>query len=502
MILAWLILIPLTGGLAAWLLGSRHSAWARWISLASLILDVVLLLFLWPAPSAGAALGSSTWLIEYNHPWIPQFGINLHLAVDGLSLLLVALTMFLGIISVICSWSEIHESVGFFHFNLLWILTGILGVFMALDLFLFYFFWELMLIPMYFLISIWGHEKREYASLKFFIFTQSGGLFMLLSILGLYFIHGSNTGSYTFDYTLLLGTALPPTSAVWLMLGFLIAFIVKLPAVPFHPWLPDAHTEAPTAGSVILAGLLLKTGAYGLLRFVLPLFPGAVSSIAPMVMVIAVIGIIYGAVLAFGQTDLKRLVAYTSVSHMGFVLLGIFAGNLTALSGAVIQMLAHGVSTGALFITVGMIQERIHTRELDGMGGFWAVVPRLSGVGLAFALASLGLPGFGNFVAEFLVLLGSYRVSPTITVLAATGLVLSAIYSLWIVQRVFHGEKQEGMQMPDLSRRETGMMAILIVVILWIGLHPQPFLNMSKQALNGITSSGSSIQTPVRGGVQ
>jgi NADH-quinone oxidoreductase subunit M len=502
MILAWLILIPLMGGLAAWFLGSKYSDGARWISLASIVLDVALLLYFWPAPSTEAVLGHSTWFIEYNRPWIPQLGINLHLAVDGLSLLLVALTVFLGIISVICSWNEIHESVGFFHFNLLWILAGILGVFMALDLFLFYFFWELMLIPMYFLINIWGHENRVYASLKFFIFTQAGGLFMLLSILGLYFIHGGNTGSYTFDYTLLLGTPLSPTAARWLMLGFFIAFVVKLPAVPFHPWLPDAHTEAPTAGSVILAGLLLKTGAYGLLRFVLPLFPGAAASIAPMAMVIAVIGIIYGAVLAFGQTDLKRLVAYTSVSHMGFVLLGIFVGNLTALSGAVIQMLVHGVSTGALFILVGMIQERTHTRDLDRMGGFWAVVPRLSSVGLVFALASLGLPGFGNFVAEFLVLLGSYRVSPVITVLAATGLVLSAIYSLWLVQRVFHGEKQEGLQMPDLSMRETSMMAVLITVILWIGLHPQPFLNMSEQALNNITHSNSSTQTSIRGGVQ
>jgi NADH-quinone oxidoreductase subunit M len=502
MILVWLILMPLMGGLVAWFLGIKHSDWARWISLASLILDVVLLLYLWPAHSPEAALGRSMWFIEYHRPWIPQLGINLHLAVDGLSLLLVALTIFIGIISIICSWSEIRESVGFFHFNLLWILAGILGVFMSLDLFLFYFFWELMLIPMYFLISIWGHENRVYASLKFFIFTQAGGLFMLLSILGLYFIHGSNTGSYTFDYTLLIGTSLSPTASVWLMLGFLIAFVVKLPAIPFHPWLPDAHTEAPTAGSVILAGLLLKTGAYGLLRFVLPLFPDAAASIAPMVMVIAVIGIIYGAALAFGQTDLKRLVAYTSVSHMGFVLLGIFVGNLTALSGAVIQMLAHGVSTGALFITVGMIQERIHTRELDRMGGFWAVVPRLSGVGLIFALASLGLPGFGNFVAEFLVLLGSYRVSLVITVLAATGLVLSAIYSLWIVQRVFHGEKQESMQMPDLSTRETGMMAVLIIAILWIGLHPQPFLDMSEQALNRVTRGDTSAQTQVRGGAQ
>jgi len=499
MILAWLILIPLMGGLGSWFLGSKYSDWARWMSLASLVLDVALLLYIWPAYAPESALGQNSWLIEYNHPWIPQLGINFHLAVDGLSLLLVALTVFLGIISVICSWNEIRVSVGFFHFNLLWILSGILGVFMAFDLFLFYFFWELMLIPMFFLISIWGHENRIYASLKFFIFTQTGGLLMLLSILGLYFIHGSYTGSYTFDYELLLGTPLSQTAAMLLMLGFLIAFVVKLPAVPFHPWLPDAHTEAPTAGSVILAGLLLKTGAYGLLRFVFPLFPGAAAAIAPMVMAIAVIGIIYGAMLAFGQIDLKRLVAYTSVSHMGLVLLGIFAGNHTALSGAVVQMLAHGVSTGALFIIVGMIQERIHTRELDRMGGFWTVVPRLSSVGLIFALASLGLPGFGNFVGEFLVLLGSYRVSIVITVLASTALVLSALYSLWFVQRVFHGENQENLQIPDLSMRETGIMAALIVVILWIGLHPQPFLNLSDQALTTITHSTSRNQTTVRG---
>jgi NADH-quinone oxidoreductase subunit M len=502
MILAWLIIIPLIGGLIAWSLGRKDSAWPRWISLVSLVADGFLLLSLWSASSTPFALERGTWLVEYNRPWISQLGISIHLATDGVSLLLIALTIFLGIISVICSWTEIRERIGFFHFNLLWILAGILGVFMALDLFLFYFFWELMLVPMYFLINIWGHENRVYASLKFFIFTQAGGLFMLLSILGLYFVHGRNTGIYTFDYALLIGTSLSPTAAMWLMLGFLIAFVVKLPAVPFHPWLPDAHTEAPTAGSVILAGLLLKTGAYGLLRFALPLFPGAAAFLAPTVMVIAVIGIIYGAVLAFGQADLKRLVAYTSVSHMGFVLLGIFVGNLTALSGAVIQMLAHGVSTGALFIIVGMIQERMHTRELDRMGGFWAVVPRLSGVGLVFALASLGLPGFGNFVAEFLVLLGSYRVNVAITVFAATGLVLAAIYSLWIVQRAFHGAKKEGVQMPDLSTRETGMMAVLIIAILWIGLHPQPFLNASGPALDGIRHGVSSAQTTERGGVQ
>ena len=339
MILIWLILIPLLGGLAAWIIGNRNANLSRWISLAALALDLVLLASLWSDPSSMAAITNGTWLLDRKWDWIPQLGISLHLAMDGLSLLLVALTLFLGIISVICSWTEVRERVGFFHLNLTAILAGILGVFLSLDLFLFYFFWELMLVPMYFLISIWGHENRVYASLKFFIFTQAGGLLMLLSILGLYFIHGRSTGVYTFDYSLLLGTVMAPKAAFWIMLGFFISFTVKLPMVPFHPWLPDAHTEAPTAGSVILAGLLLKTGAYGLLRFVLPLFPEAARSIAPVVMIIAVIGIIYGAVLAFAQTDLKRLVAYTSVSHMGFVLLGIFALNITATQGAIMQML-------------------------------------------------------------------------------------------------------------------------------------------------------------------
>lgn len=486
MILLLLIIIPLIGGLAAWFLGNRNAIHARWISLAALAIDAVLLISFWSNAAIQLDLSGGAWLMEVNRPWIPQLGISLHLAMDGLSLVLVALTVFLGIVSVLCSWTEVRSRVGFFHMNLLWILAGILGVFMAMDLFLFYFFWELMLIPMYFLINIWGHENRVYASLKFFIFTQAGGLLMLLSILGLYFIHGRDTGVYTFDYSLLRHTAMSSQAAFWIMLGFIIAFIVKLPVVPFHPWLPDAHTEAPTAGSVVLAGLLLKTGAYGLLRFVLPLFPDAVANIGQVMLVLGVIGIIYGAVLAFAQTDLKRLVAYTSVSHMGFVLIGLFSGNQIALSGAVMQMVAHGISTGALFIVAGMIQERVHTREMGSMGGFWSAAPRLSSVGLVFALASLGLPGFGNFVAEFMVLLGSFRTHPVITVIAAGGLVLAAIYSLWIVQQVFHGGKREGLKLADLSTRETGIMTVMVLVILWLGLYPRPVLKTVEPFLNSI----------------
>ncbi len=301
---------------------------------------------------------------------------------------------------------------------------------------------------MYFLIALWGHEKRTAAAVKFFIFTQLSGLLMLVSILGLYFIHGRHSGVYTFDYFALLGTSVPSGIAPLILLGFLAAFLVKLPAVPFHAWLPDAHTEAPTAGSVILAGLLLKTGGYGLLRFALPLFPGAAAEIAPLGMALGVIGILYGAVLAFAQTDLKRLVAYTSVSHMGFVLLGIFARNETAMMGAIIQMLSHGISTGALFILAGALQERLHTRDMQRLGGLWAVVPRLGGVWLFFALASLGLPGMGNFIGEFLVLLGAYRVSLPMTVLAALGLVVSTLYAVRMVQKVFFGSHPGGVEDP------------------------------------------------------
>ncbi len=489
MILLWLIIIPLLGGLAAWVLDRDKNASARWVSLIALILDCVLLAILCPDSYIHPALDRGRWLIEWNQAWIPQLGIGFHLAMDGLSFILVALTLFLGIISVICSWSEIRVRVGFFHMNLLWVLAGILGVFLALDLFLFYFCWELMLVPMYFLINIWGHENRVYASLKFFIFTQAGGLLMLLSILALYFVHGGNTGTYTFDYNMLLGTSLSPSTATWIMGGFLIAFIVKLPVVPFHPWLPDAHTEAPTAGSVILAGLLLKTGAYGLLRFVIPLFPDASAAIAPTMLALAVIGIIYGAIMAFGQSDLKRLVAYTSVSHMGFVLLGIFAGSATALSGSVMQIVAHGVSTGALFIVVGMIQERIHTREIGQMGGFWDPAPRLGGVALVFALASLGLPGFGNFIAEFLVLIGSFQMHSIVTILAASGFVFAAIYSLWIVQRVFHGKKKDGVRLADLTIREMGIMAAMIIVIIWIGFFPRTVLRPVEPVLHAASFS-------------
>ena len=320
MTLIWLIIIPLIAGIVSWVSARKNPVWARWISLSALFAQMLIIISLWIGHAIELDSGHNTvWIASVDWSWVPQLGIGFRLAMDGLSLLMVALTSLLGIAAVICSWTEIKDGVGFFHFNLMSCLAGIVGVFLAMDLVLFYFFWEVMLVPMYFLIGIWGHENRVYASIKFFIFTQAGGLLMLIAILGLYFLHGSSTGVYTFNYFDLLGTPLSSWSSMFLMLGFFAAFAVKLPVVPFHTWLPDAHTEAPTAGSVILAGLLLKTGAYGLIRFILPLFPAAAHTLAPVAMMLGVIGIIYGALLAFAQTDLKRLVAYSSVSHLGFV---------------------------------------------------------------------------------------------------------------------------------------------------------------------------------------
>jgi NADH-quinone oxidoreductase subunit M len=478
MILVWLVAIPFLGGLLAWLVARRNAAAARWIALIAMAIDLALAL----AAGAGG---------DFVAPWVPQLGIRFHLGMDGLSLLLVLLTAFLGIMAVVCSWTEIRERVGFFHFCLLWVISGITGVFLALDLFLFYFFWEMMLVPMYLLIALWGHERRIYASVKFFLFTQASGLLMLVAILGLYFLHGRSSGVYTFDYRQLLHTPVPAPAATWLMLGFWIAFAVKLPMVPFHPWLPDAHTEAPTAGSVVLAGLMLKTGAYGLLRFVVPLFPQAARAFAPVGMALGVAGILYGAFLAYAQTDLKRLVAYTSVSHMGFVLLGIFAGNELALQGVVLQILCHGVATGALFIVAGALQERLHTRDLGRMGGLWETAPKMGGVGLLFALASLGLPGLGSFIGEFLVLAGAYAVSVPLTALAAVGLILSTVYALWLVQAVFYGPNRHDWKFPDLSPRELAMLGALIAAIVGLGLYPQPVLNTARPALAAVWERGA-----------
>ena len=482
-----LIAVPLAAALLCALLGRVAPRAVRWLALAAAATVLALAVRLWALHaaelSAALAGGGGPWIEELALPWIASFGIGFHLALDGLSLLLVLLSGLLGLACVGISWGTIQRQAGFYYFNLLLTLAGILGVFLALDLFLFYFFWELMLVPMYFLILLWGHERRQAAALKFFIFTQSGGLAMLAAILALYFLHGRATGQYTFDAVKLVATALSPGAERWILLGFVAAFAVKLPAVPLHPWLPDAHTQAPTAGSVLLAGLLLKTGAYGLLRFALPLFPSAAAWLAPALLVLAVVGILYGAFLASVQSDLKRLVAYTSISHMGFVLLGVGLRSLVALQGAVVVMLAHGLATGALFILAGSIQDRLHTRDLARMGGFWGPAPRLALALLFFSMASLGLPGLGNFVGEFLSLLGADRASLLLAVLGSCGLILATLYTVRLLRSTVFGNPPERGAPMELHWRERLVLAALAVGLFWLGLFPRAALDLSTPFL-------------------
>lgn len=502
-----LIVLLLAGALVAWQSERAGTAWPQWVSLGVLLVASGWLLLVWLGGADAQGLYS---LVEL--PWIPRFGIGVVLVMDGLGLLMVGLTLLLGVVAVVSSWTEIGERRGLFQFNLLATLAGVVGVFTALDLFLFFVFWEVMLVPMYLLIAVWGHEQRGYASMKFFLFTQISGLLLLAAILGLVFQHHAATGILTFDYRALLGgPAVPPT---WIMIGFLIAFLTKLPGVPVHTWLPDAHTQAPTAGSVILAGIMLKTGAYGLIRFVVPLFPEAALELRYPVMLLGAVSVVYGGYVAFAQEDFKRLVAYSSISHMGFVLLGVFAWNQVAVQGAVVQMVAHGFSTAALFMMAGALQERLHTRALSRMGGLWRQAPRMGAVTLFFVVASLGMPGLGNFVGEFMVLLGAFQVDVGVTVIAAVGLVVAAAYALLLLQRSFQGRPQggppgypqahpvpgrsqspgsgDGLAMRDFGAREMVIMALLMVALVGLGLYPQPLLDLSGPVVDGLrTAAGA-----------
>ena len=493
MILVWLMLILFAGGIGAWLAEGRGASHPRVIALCAILLDLFLVVLMLVTPEtmglgdAVAQLGQQgDWLVLYQADWIPRFGISFIFGADGLTLLLIFLTVFLGLMSLGAAWGDIHERSGFFYFNLLWTLAGVIGVFTALDLFLFFFFWEVMLIPMYFIIAIWGHENKAYAAMKFFIFTQVSGLLMLLAILVLVWFHYAATGSMSFNYFDLLDTSMPAGVSTWVMLGFFIAFATKLPAVPLHNWLPDAHSQAPTAGSVILAGILLKTGAYGLIRFTLPLFPEESQAFAPIAMTLGVISILYTAKVAFGQKDLKRLIAYTSVSHMGFVLLGVYAWNAQGVQGAVMTMLAHGFSAAALFMIAGGLQHRLHTRDMDQMGGLWGVVPRMSFMALFFTIAAVGMPGLGNFIGEILVLLGSFRENVVVTSFAALGLVVAAVYSLIVIQKVFHGKNIHNHAMADLSVVEMLCYSLMMIGLIWMGMYPQTMLDLAEPTLRSL----------------
>jgi NADH-quinone oxidoreductase subunit M len=502
-VLALFIFVPLAAGLAAWALGRGSPGFARWMALAANLFNLGLAAVLWLGASGAVTLpgltaepAGSPWMAELSWSWVPGLGISFSLGLDGLSLTMLALTGLVGAMAVLSAWTGIRERVPFFHMNLSLVLAGINGVFLATDLFLFVFFWELMLIPMYFLIDIWGHENRHKAAVKFFLFTQIGGLLMLVAVIALVVLHAMATGAWSFALKDLMGTVVSPVVGMLLMLGFFAAFAVKLPAFPLHTWLPDAHTEAPTAGSVILAGLLLKTGGYGLIRFAVPLFPEASRAFAPIAIGLATAGIVYGGIMAFSQKDMKRVVAYTSVSHLGFVLLGLYAFTPQAVSGAVLQMVSHGISTGALFMLVGTLQDRIHTRELDRMGGLWAQVPRMGAAALVLSMALVGLPGLVNFVSEFLVLVGTWPVSPVATVLAGLGLVIATVYALRLFQTAFHGAPREKWTLTDLDPREAGTLFVAIALLVLFGLYPLPILHMVERSVSGVlalVSAGGSV---------
>ncbi len=509
-VLVWLLVIPFVGGFLCWSGERLGRTFPRWVALASMVIVLLLTLYLWvKGDYSQTLLGKNPhWVEEYQGRWIPSLGISFHLALDGLSLLLIALTGLIGVLAVACSWREVQRNVGFFHLNLLWNLGGVIGIFLAMDLFLFFFFWEMMLVPMYFLIALWGHnipggKGRVFAATKFFIFTQSSGLLMLLAILGLVFVHFDATGVLTFEYADLLKTPMSESTEWWLALGFFLAFAVKMPVVPFHSWLPDAHSQAPTAGSVDLAGILLKTAAYGMLRFSLPFFPHASHTIAPLAMWLGVAGIVYGAVMAFSQVDVKRFVAYTSVSHMGFVLVGIYAGTEQSLQGVVMQMLAHGISAGALFILCGEIYERLHTRDLREMGGLWSRLPFLPPIAMFFTAAALGLPGLGNFVGEILVLMGTFKVAPIVAIASSSGFILAAVYSLLLMQRAFHGPAQSTEKLADLNYREMTTMVGLMAILLFLGLYPHVILDLTRAPMASVQAIYESARAvaPVVAGV-
>ncbi|MFQ5515812.1 MAG: NuoM family protein [Myxococcota bacterium] len=471
---------------------------------------------------AGFALAVEAWrrfdpavgqmqLIE-RAAWIPEYGIHFLVGVDGISLLLVVLTGFLLPVILLASWKDIGTRVKQYVFFMMALQTGMLGAFLALNLFLFYVFWEVMLIPMYFLIGIWGGPRRFYATIKFFIYTMVGSLLMLIGILVLVYLHYQGAGQLTFDYIALggrpgiLDTVIATTgepwwqTQLWLFLLFALAFAIKVPVFPFHTWLPDAHVEAPTAGSVVLAGVLLKLGTYGFIRYALPLFPEATLQVAPFAFGLAIIGVIYGALVAMVQQDVKKLVAYSSVSHLGLVMIGLFALNEQGLQGALLQMVNHGISTGALFLLVGMIYERRHVREISAFGGLARVMPAFTAFFLITTMSSIGLPLLNGFVGEFLILLGAFEVSPLVALLATTGVVLSAVYMLWMVRRVFFGPivHDANRKLLDLGLREKLVACAMVVPMFWIGLQPNLFLLPMRTSVEDLVATMEARGADVR----
>jgi len=477
-ILTLLIFIPLIGAIILLLISGEHKEVLRSVALGTTLINFVLSLILL------VYFDPSTYKMQFveRASWIPGVGVEYFLGMDGISLLLVLLTTLLSILAVLCSWTAVEERVKEYMIYMLILETGMIGVFVSLDFVLFFVFWEIGLVPMYFLIGVWGGARKLYANIKFFLYTLFGSVFMLVGIIALYYVHGSMTGDYTFNILKLYEVTYPYNVQWWVFIVFFLGFAIKVPVFPFHTWLPDAHVEAPTAGSVILAGVLLKMGTYGFLRFNLPLLPDASHAFTPLVMALAVIGITYGAFLALAQQDVKKLVAYSSVSHLGVVTAGIFAMNQQGLDGGVLQMINHGISTGGLFLVIGMIYERRHTRQISDFGGIAKVMPVYSVLFMIITFSSIGLPGTNGFVGELLVFLGLFRYSAIATLIGLTVVIIGAAYMLWMYQRVIFGKvtRKENQSLKDLNLREIITLAPIVLFILWIGIYPSTFMRLTS----------------------
>jgi NADH-quinone oxidoreductase subunit M len=485
-VLSLIVFTPLIGVLVLLFVpGSNHRA-IRWIALGAALATFGISLFL-----LGYDTGGAEFQFREDYDWIPAFGMGYRMGVDGLSVVLVLLTTVLSIVAIVYSWDPIQTRVKEYYATMLLLMIGMLGVFVSLDLFLFYVFWEISLIPMYLVIGIWGGPRRIYATVKFVIYTLVGSLLMLVAILAVAIAHGSDTGTFTFAYESLRGYPFADGLQALAFIAFFLAFAIKVPMWPLHTWLPDAHVEAPTAGSIILAGVLLKLGGYGFLRFSLPLLPDAAVQFAPIVIGLAIVAILYGALVSMVQPDLKKLIAYSSVSHMGFVMLGAFVFNEQGLSGAVFQMISHGITTGALFLLVGVIYERTHDRLIAHMGGLNARLPRYAALFGLFTFASIGLPGLSGFVGEFLVVLGAFRYNAWVAAATMLVVIFSAVYMLWMFQRVFFTVPSGWMRrfwpaLTDMSRTEWLAIAPLIVLVVALGVYPAPVLDLISQPMQRI----------------